>query len=266
MHECNYSYGTFLSSSSYYLGVLGLYESLRKVGSTYPLTVFTVNCSPDLISRLVRRGIKVIEIEQLNPPKVIAEKNKRAGFNRWNGSFSKLRVLDQTQFDKIVMLNADMMIRKNIDHLFDRPHMSAVAAGSYCHSNWTDFNSGLMVLEPSHELFCKAVDLIEDIAKNSLDNYSALGDQDIFHILYANWPNQEQLHLPESYNAFQDCLTVFDRDNYIPYESIHVVHFEHPTKPWNYGIADWLHVLFRAIRDRSPVEFNAVRSYLDLAK
>lgn len=61
-------------------------------------------------------------------PPLVCDLNVSAGRPRWNQSFAKLAVLGMTQFDTVVMLDADMMVVDNIDDLFDAPAMSAVAA------------------------------------------------------------------------------------------------------------------------------------------
>jgi hypothetical protein len=47
------------------------------------------------------------------------------------------------------------MLLKNIDHLFEKPHLTCALDGEY-HGLWPNnphFNAGCMVLEPSEQLF-----------------------------------------------------------------------------------------------------------------
>lgn len=184
------TYGVFLSSSSYLPGVLALSQSLNNVNSVHPLTVFMTSSSPELLDDINNHGLRYIEVSPLQPPEAIREKNISAGFSRWNGTFAKLRVLEQIQFNKIVMLDADMMVNRNIDFIFDSPHMSAVAAGAKAHPGWEDLNSGFMVLEPSIAVFNQAMEILEDIGASHLEDFTALGDQDIFQRLMPTGSHQ----------------------------------------------------------------------------
>ena len=70
-------------------------------------------------------------------------------FPRFDKVFTKLRAWELVEFDKVVLLDADMVVLKTIDELFDRPELSA--APDFLLPD--RFNSGTLVLEPSrHKL------------------------------------------------------------------------------------------------------------------
>ena len=69
--------------------------------------------------------------------------------------FSKLNIFKQTQFKKCIYIDLDMVITENIDYLFNKPVLSAVNSGGFIYKTWTKLNSGLMVFEPSLELYEK---------------------------------------------------------------------------------------------------------------
>ena len=255
------TYGVFLSSSSYLPGVLALSQSLNNVNSVHPLTVFMTSSSPELLDDINNHGLRYIEVSPLQPPEAIREKNISAGFSRWNGTFAKLRVLEQIQFNKIVMLNADMMVNRNIDFIFDSPHMSAVAAGAKAHPGWEDLNSGFMVLEPSIAVFNQAMEILEDIGTSHLEDFTALGDQDIFQRLMPDWITSTHLQLPESFNAFQDCLPSYERSGYLALKDAYVIHFECKPKPWDFRLGSWMPVIYRSLRWGSLAEIRALRQY-----
>lgn len=255
------TYGVFLSSGSYLPGVLALDRSLRNVGSAQPLTVFASDASPELLGSIRSSGLRCVEVSPLEPPTAVREKNAAAGFSRWNGTFAKLRVLEQVQFGKIVILDADMMVNRNIDFAFDCPHMSAVAAGAKAHPGWKDLNSGFMVLEPSVAAFEQAMEILGDISESHLDEFAALGDQDIFQRLMPDWESLPELHLPESFNAFQDCLPSYDRSGYLALEDAYVIHFECKPKPWGLKPWSWARVMYRALRWGSLAEVRALQKY-----
>lgn len=262
-------YGTFLIGDDYAKGVLALYRSIRATKTNHPFIVFACDCSNNTIELLRDSGCRVFNIENLTPPTIIMKKNQIAGFERWNNTFSKLRILSFDQFKKIILLDSDMMVQNNIDHLFDEHHMSAVAAGKLTRPNWTDLNSGLMVIEPSKLEFQRALEMLQAISSDpsELVKYpKGIGDQDIIQALYPNWSEKVELHLPESYNLFQDCLTRYERLGLINPEDAHVIHFELNPKPWAYSAISYIQVLFRCIRFHSTAELKALRKYRSYLK
>lgn len=71
---------------------------------------------------------------------------KKKAFQR-HLRFSKLHAWGLTHFKKVILIDSDMVVLRNIDHLFLQPDLSAVedpgAPGK--------FNSGLMVISPNEE-------------------------------------------------------------------------------------------------------------------
>lgn len=262
--KLEYVYGTFLVGDEYTKGVIALYRSLLSTGTIYPFIVFASKCSSDTIDRLVKAGCKVLHVESLTPPPNIAEKNKRAGFERWNETFSKLRILSFEQYEKIILLDSDMMVQKNIDCLFASEHMSAVAAGNHARPTWVDLNSGLMVIRPSKEEFDKAVDCLITISNTEslLEKYPlGIGDQDIMQAVYPDWVQKENLHLSEKFNLFQDCLTRYESQGFVKAAEVSVIHFELNPKPWDYSISDYIKIAYRLIRYHSTAELKAYLRY-----
>lgn len=64
-------------------------------------------------------------------------------------TYTKLNAWRLTQFDKCVFLDADTLVLRNVDELFDRPEMSAAPD-----IGWPDcFNSGVFVFVPSETTY-----------------------------------------------------------------------------------------------------------------
>lgn len=259
------TYGVFLIGDSYLPGVIALKKSIDLVGSRFPLTAFCSECSSEAKESMKKEGILVVEVDALVPPTLIFEKNQRDGRPRWNSTFSKLGVLRMDQFEKIVLLDADMMILRNVDTLFDCPHMSAVVAGKGIHKEWVDLNSGLMVLTPSGSTYDKAIEIMQRMDKDALKSYIGFGDQDVFKLLYPDWKQNSILHLDETYNVFQDCVGPYEKKG-LPLSKIGVLHFELSPKPWNYSLRDWLSVLKRTVASGSFAEFKMLKKYRGLLK
>lgn len=259
------TFAVFVVGDGYLPGVLALKRSLDSVETLHPLIALALGCSDATLSSLEDNGITAIRGTPLTVPQAVLELNDSLGCSRWNQSFTKLKILTLTQFDAILMLDADMMVRRNIDELFDVPAMSAVVAGLGLNPGWRDLNSGLMLIKPSQELYNKAVQLLNSLEDSSLSSYcNGIGDQDILKALMPTWRQHAELHLPERYNAFQDCLGVYDARGYLRYEDVSVVHFELSPKPWMYRPSDWLKVVLRALKSRSCIELKALQEYRSL--
>lgn len=255
---------TTLFGGGYLKGALALAKSLRIVDSAYPLVACCSGCSLDELTELDKAGVIIQELQEVVPPTSVTELNKRKGRMRWNRTFSKLSLLGLAGYDKIVTVDSDVLFLRNADELFYRPSMSAVVAGRGVHSDWVDLNSGVMVIEPSVGLYGRALEILDSLTKDDLLNYEGLGDQDILTLLNPNWKDSDSLHLPECYNAFQDCLAIYDSSGYLPFGDVKLVHFELTPKPWNYGLYDWARLFRRALKMHSGAELKAVRAYRSL--
>jgi hypothetical protein len=65
----NYAYVTLLTQASYLAGVLVLDQSLRSVGSQYPLVVMVTPSLPDDVRAVLRkRRIRTRDVDSLQPP------------------------------------------------------------------------------------------------------------------------------------------------------------------------------------------------------
>lgn len=69
-------------------------------------------------------------------------------------TFTKLHCWRLTQFKKCVFLDADCLVLRNVDELFDREEFSAVTD-----IGWPDcFNSGVFVFRPSVDTYTSLVE------------------------------------------------------------------------------------------------------------
>jgi len=136
-----------------------------------------------------------------------------------------------------------MVIFKNIDDLFTKPHMSSTNAGGQIQMfrlTWTKLNSGLLVLDPNKELF---EDMLSKIGKLDVKD---IGDQAFIHAYYPEWPRTRELHLSHVYNVFSCHLHLYEEEHgYILPEDIipksmkvnddkyiRIIHYIGNDKPW----------------------------------
>lgn len=224
------TYLTVLSNRKYLPGVIALGRSLQAVDSHYPLTVLVPRGS-ELGEDLKAAGLTICEAERLTP---VDDSD-----HYWGATFFKLRATGMTQFDKIVLLDSDMLIVRNLDHLFNSPAWSAVAAGRVVHpgnGDWLGLNSGLMVIEPSRHL-ARALEVgIADAVSGREARGMLAGDQDVFRYVKRDWEWSSNLHLSEAYNCFWVWIDELVQ-RHLPggEDDLAVVHFTGSHKPWMYS-------------------------------
>ena len=233
-----YSYVSILSTDSYLFGALVLWKSLQDTQPKYPFHLLvTPNISKDTLSVLEKSNIQVIKIDPIKNP-ILNDPKDRRYYN-----YSKLNMWNLTQFDKIVYLDADMLIMHNIDELFTKPNLSSTNAGGWLpgKKDWKQLNSGLIVLEPSESIFNHMKSQIGLIEKEK-----GKGDQAFIHQYYSDWPEKTELHLPHIYNLF-DCHIEAYKKHFGYYldekiqttnkkydeKRIKIVHYIGQSKPWN---------------------------------
>lgn len=229
-------YVTLLSNERYLEGVITLNQSLKEVESLYPLyCLLSQSVSQDLESKISSFGIKTIRYDgdSLNTDVI---NDRRESHNYWSFTLDKLHVWGLTQFNKIVFLDSDMIVLRNLDHLFEKESFSAVVAGARLFG-WSKLNSGLLVIEPNKKIEKDLIDLAPKVIKEFQTRKSSVGDQDIIHAYCPRWASRKELCLDEGYNMIADWL-----DSYIwkfgyglkgtNKKPMYVIHFIGHTKPW----------------------------------
>lgn len=229
----NYAYISVLTTESYLIGILGIAECLKRVNAKFPFyVIITDNISNKVENLLNNKHINTIRKKSIQIPEIIRRKNDKGDFSHWTNTFDKLSIFELTQFDKIIYLDADMYIRKNIDELFEKPHMSAPVNRKFG-PNITlplELVSGLLVIEPQKNLLNSFLEILLTIE----DKRNSIGDQDILQEYYTDWANQSELHLNLKYNVFFTYLDYYIVHSNYKLSDISVFHFILSKKPWNF--------------------------------
>ena len=239
------AYITLLSTESYLPGVLALHESLKRTGTPYPfVTAVSAHISPEIDTVLERAGIIVRRI----PETTAIPKDMVANNGHWGHTFDKVHLFGLPGFSKLVYVDSDMIVLENMDELFDKPHMSAVAAGRLVDTDSTRLNGGLMVIEPVDKLADGIfATLPKALAEVAAMGGKAIGDQDLINAYYPDWRITPELQLGQGYNMFQCYLDQHiekhgfrlpQHFSQVPGKNgqpIKIVHFIGPRKPWMKG-------------------------------
>ncbi|AGD92165.1 p13-like protein [Megavirus lba] len=233
----NYAYITVMYGNNVYLsGALVLGYTLFKSKTPHDRVILvTPDVSETYKSYLRDIYTHVIDIDYVKvSSNIFLEQD-----TRFRDVFTKLSCLSQVQYDKIILLDLDMIISKNIDHLFKlsapaaclkKNHISygkKIPSNMICHNNRLvgSINAGLMLLKPDLEEW-KNIQC--DILNNTQINKYKYPEQDYISLRYCNkWTS-----ITFNYN-FQFGLTRRVKKYHYKIDDIYVIHYSSSYKPWN---------------------------------
>jgi alpha-N-acetylglucosamine transferase len=183
------AYVTTLSGGDAYTpGVEALGRSLAESGTREPrLVMVTDDVSQEARSRMRTQGWEIVPVEPIESPTPEAS----LVYPRFANTFTKLRAFGLSDLDKIVLLDADTIVLRNVDELFERPGFAA-APDFFLPDR---FNSGVMVAEPSPQLLEQ---MLERLAVTP--SYDG-GDQGFLNEFVPDWYSLPVAHrLPAGFN------------------------------------------------------------------
>lgn len=256
-HPEKRTYVTLLSDASYLQGVLTLHYSLMQTYPAYPLLVLlNENASNHTQQALAQAKIPFKILPKLNYSEHSNQTMQQRGWpSALNNTADKLSVFTLTEYDKVVYLDADMLVLKNIDYLFDYPHGSAVidvaniiditSNGNFTSEQYeyvSQFNSGLFVFRPNLQDYQTCMDLLQ----------TEVGfDQEILRSLWADWIHTPQRQLPQTCNIFASHLTAYIQKGICGFTDVEVLHYTYLPKPWQqtqcniHATRDFVYYIYR---------------------
>ncbi|XP_051124447.1 UDP-glucuronate:xylan alpha-glucuronosyltransferase 2 isoform X2 [Andrographis paniculata] len=157
------------SSESYVCGAITLARSLIGTGTRRELILLLdTSISVEKRAALATAGWSLRFIERIRNPR--AEKDS---YNEYN--YSKFRLWQLTDYEKVIFIDSDVVVLRNMDLLFEFPQMSATG-----NDGWI-FNSGVMVIEPSNCTFRMLMQRRHEIV-----SYNG-GDQGFLNEVFVWW-------------------------------------------------------------------------------
>ncbi|KAI1262150.1 glycosyltransferase family 8 protein [Xylariaceae sp. FL1019] len=215
-------YATLLLSDTYLPGALVLAHSLRDAATTKKLAVLVTldSVSPEAVTELKSLYDHVIPVPRIRN----AHPANLALMNRadLHSAFTKINLWKQTQFRKIVYIDADVVALRAPDELFSITHPFSAAPDI----GWPDlFNTGVMVLTPNMGDYYAMMAMAErgisfDGADQGLINMHFRTNYNRISFTYNVTPSAHYQYIP-AYRHFQS--------------SINMVHFIGSDKPWFKG-------------------------------
>ena len=234
------TYLTVITTDDYAVGAVALWESLRHTGPQYGLAVLvTKEVSTQCEDALQRAGLMTLRVDR----QLKRARGSNAALRHWDNTFSKLLMFELTEYEKIVYLDSDMLVLRNLDHLFEKPHLSAAVPDKLMpgHESWVQLCSALMVIEPQPGL---AEAIMQHVPRVEA-RMRSFSDQDLLHEHFPDWPSHPELELPQGYGVFPDSIDRYVRK--LGYNlnlsapddrTMAAVHFVGSRKPWSWGAAE----------------------------
>lgn len=178
---------TLCNGDGYLPGVLVLGRSLEASGTKEERVVMvTPDVTTDAREELARHGWTVRLVDPVANPSI-----DKMLYPRFETVFTKLNAWRLVEYDRVVLLDADTLILQNVDDLFER--QSFAAAPDFFMPD--QFNSGVMVLEPSQAVFDRMIAALSE--HGSYDG----GDQGFLNEFFTNWYAMPVANrLPVGYN------------------------------------------------------------------
>jgi alpha-N-acetylglucosamine transferase len=227
-----HAFVTLVTNADYALGALALVRSLRRVGTVADIVVLATATAVDL-EPLAAEGCIIHRVDQLplsaefrarHSRKAVHErapftKGEKPQFHDPLDNFSKLQLWQLTQYDRVVFLDADTLVVKNIDRLFGYPEFCGAPNLYETLADMHRLNSGVFVAQPSQQTF--------DDMLSHLDAPGAQWrrtDQTFLETYFPDWHG-----LPYIFNTLQ--YVYFNLPQLWHWPSIHVVHYQY-EKPW----------------------------------
>ncbi|MBP0481975.1 glycosyltransferase [Sagittula salina] len=258
------AYVTLVTNADFALGAKALIHSLNLTETQADRVVLHTGGAPaEALAPLAALGARLVKVDHLpvsdgfiaahakheihgrNP----FTKGDKPAFHTPLDNFCKLR-LWQLPYDRVTFLDADTLVLRNIDRLFDYPDFSAAPNVYESLADFHRLNSGVFTARPSEATF-----------RNMLQMLDAPGafwkrtDQSFLQAFFSNWHG-----LPVTFNMLQ--YVWFNLPALWDWNNINVIHYQY-EKPWQiHSKADEL----RPLIDLWRVYANGGKPDLDTMK
>jgi alpha-N-acetylglucosamine transferase len=229
-----HAYVTLVTNADYAKGAVALVRSLVRTGTKADIVVMhTGGVLPEALAPVAALGARLAPVELLPTSAAFNERHSRArqheaapfikgekpAFHTPLDNFAKLRLWQLAGYEKIVFLDADVLVLRNIDRLFSYPEFSAAPNVYESLADFHRLNSGVFVACPSEAIFSAMLE--------RLDRPGAFWrrtDQTFLQEFFPDWHG-----LPVFFNMLQ--YVWFNLPELWDWKSISVLHYQY-EKPW----------------------------------
>lgn len=255
--KSDYAYVTLVSNPDYLPGAEALLRSLHLTGTNADLAVMHRGLAPAHLARLRTLGARLIAADLLPTSEGFDRAHARnalhtrAAFTRGSkpsfhtplDNFIKLR-LWQLDYDRCVFIDADAIVLRSVEKLFDLPEFCAAPNVYDGLDGFHRMNSGVFTARPSYETFH---DMLDRLDRPGI--FWRRTDQTFLQDYFPDWQGLSIHH-----NMLQ--YVWFNMPELWNWDDIRILHFQY-EKPWQDH--DKVHLLrplidlWRAIAAGQPV-------------
>jgi alpha-N-acetylglucosamine transferase len=229
-----HAFVTLVTNGDYVKGALALVRSLVLTGTDADLVVLHTGAVPaaDLAAaealgaRLIRAGLLPTS-DAFNERHARANlhadapfpKGRKPVFHTPLDNFVKLRLWQLEEYERCVFIDADAVVLRPMDRLFDYPEFSAAPNVYESLSDFHRLNSGVFVARPSTATYA---DMLARLDRP--DMFWRRTDQTFLQHYFPDWHG-----LPVFFNMLQ--YVWFNMPQLWEWASVHLVHYQY-EKPW----------------------------------
>lgn len=238
---------TLVTNADYAMGATALAHSLQRTGTAADIVVLhTGGVEPGALAPLTAHGCRLVEVDHLPLSEAFSErharrnlhgaapftKGRKPDFHTPLDNFCKLRLWQLEEYRACVFIDADAIVLRSIDKLFEYPEFSAAPNVYESLADFHRLNSGVFVANPALATFERMLDRLDEP-----DAFWRRTDQTFLETFFPDWHG-----LPVFMNMLQ--YVWFNMPDLWDWSSIAILHYQY-EKPWeeNHPKADQLRPL-----------------------
>ncbi|MFC5442032.1 glycosyltransferase [Rhizobium halophytocola] len=229
-----HAFVTLVTNADYAMGATALVHSLRRTGTDADIVVLhTGGVEAEALLPLSAAGCRLVAVDLLPLSDAFRErhargrlhadapftKGRKPQFHSPLDNFCKLRLWQLVEYSACVFIDADAIVLRNIDRLFDYPEFSAAPNVYESLADFHRMNSGVFVARPSMDTFDKMLGRLDQP-----DAFWRRTDQTFLQTFFPDWHG-----LPVTMNMLQ--YVWFNLPELWDWRSIGVLHYQY-EKPW----------------------------------
>lgn len=229
-----HAYVTLVTNADYALGAKVLMRSIMLTGSKADrIVLHTAAVSEKDLEQLAPYNVRPIQTTLLPTSDAFNARHSRKaqhaaapftkgekpGFHTPLDNFAKLRLWELTEYDSVVFIDADAIMLKNSDALFDYPEFCAAPNVYETLSDFHRLNSGVFTARPSKNTYARMIEKLD-----TPNAFWRRTDQTFLEDFFADWHG-----LPIFYNMLQ--YVWFNLPELWDWSAIHILHYQY-EKPW----------------------------------
>ncbi|CAD7041440.1 glycosyl transferase [Pseudorhizobium endolithicum] len=228
------SFVTLVTNADYAMGATALARSLRLTGTTADIAVLhTGGVDTTALEPLTALGCRLVKVGHLPLSDAFNARHARGNihgaapftkgrkpdFHTPLDNFCKLRLWELEEYGRCVFIDADALVLRNIDKLFDYPEFSAAPNVYESLHDFHRLNSGVFVARPCRQTFERMLERLD-----RPDAFWRRTDQTFLEAFFPDWHG-----LPVTMNMLQ--YVWFNLPELWDWRSISILHYQY-EKPW----------------------------------